>query len=169
MPNCAGWPSKVSQRSINWCAVFGRDLYVLDSVGHAVWKWSPSDGGFGQSPIKVLDSGELSQAQRLMVDKEIVTADTDGTLRRFTGQVSLRLEAAGIDKRLVAPEAPQPLTKNGDIAALDAPNNRIVVLRRDGTFDRQYRHKDFQSMSAFTVFKDTAYIFSAGQLRRIAW
>ena len=149
--------------------VFGRDLYVLDSVGHAVWKWSPSDGGFGQSPIKVLDSGELSQAQRLMVDKEIVTADTDGTLRRFTGQVSLRLEAAGIDKRLVAPEAPQPLTKNGDIAALDAPNNRIVVLRRDGTFDRQYRHKDFQSMSAFTVFKDTAYIFSAGQLRRIAW
>ncbi len=150
-------------------AAFGRDLYALDSAGHSVWKWSPSDGGFGQAPIKVLDSGDLSQAQRLMIDNEIVTADADGTLRRFTGQVSLRLEAAGIDKRLVAPEAPQPLTKNGDIATLDAPNNRVVVLRRDGTFDRQYRHKDFQAMSAFTMFKDTAYIFSGGKLRRIAW
>jgi hypothetical protein len=150
-------------------AAFGRDLYVLDAAANAVWKWAPSENGFGQAPTKVLDSKELGRAQRLMVDGEIITADQDGTLRRFTGQVSLRLEAAGIDEKLVTPESPVALTKNGEIGVLDATNNRIVVLRRDGTFERQYRHKDFQSMTAFTVGPSGIYVFSAGQLRKIVW
>ena len=37
------------------------------------------------------------------------------------------------------------------LAFLDAPNDRIVVMRRDGAFDRQYRHADFANASAFVI------------------
>ena len=63
----------------------------------------------------------------------------------------------------------QSLTKNGDLAVLDAANERIVVFRRDGVFDRQYKHKDFHAASAFTIKDGTAYLFSDGKLRRVTW
>jgi len=150
-------------------AVYGRDLFVLDAAASAVYKFSPGDGGYGAAPVKVLDTPDIAAARRLMVDSEIVTADANGTLRRFTGQLALVLSEAGVDQRLVRAEAPAALTRNGDLAVLDSANDRIVVLRRDGAFDRQYRHKDFQAMSAFTLHKGVPYVFSGGKLRRVTW
>jgi hypothetical protein len=67
---------------------------------------------------------------------------------------------------LVAPETAQSANKN-EISILDAANDRIVVLRRDGAFDRQYRHKDFAGASAFVLRNGEAYVFSGSQLRRV--
>ncbi|MBI2766748.1 MAG: hypothetical protein HYX53_12685 [Chloroflexi bacterium] len=150
-------------------AVYGRDLYVLDSQQSVVYRFSPSDGGFSGPPTKVLDTPDLAAARRLMVDSEIVTADANGAVRRFAGTLSLVLSESGIDKRLVAPEAPQPVSKNGDLALLDASNDRLIVLRRDGAFDRQYRHPDFKAMSAFAIHNGVAYVFSGGKLRRVTF
>lgn len=104
-----------------------------------------------------------------MVDTEFVTSDANGTLHRFiNGQVALTLSQAGIDKRLVAPETAQAMSKT-ELALLDAANDRIVVLTRDGTFDRQYRSKDFAGASAFAIRDGAAYIYSGALLRRIAF
>ena len=50
---------------------------------------------------------------------------------------------------------------------LDAANDRIVVLRRDGGFDRQYKHKDFAGASAFAIRDGQVYLYSGGLLRRV--
>ena len=155
--------------TINDIATSGRDLYVLDANQSTVYRFAQIDGGFGQAPVKILESADLASSRRLMVDGEVLTADANGTVHRFSGQLSLELSAAGIDKKLLRDELPQALTRNGDIAILDAANERIVVLRRDGSFDRQYKHKDFRAASAFAVRNGTAYLFSEGKLRRIDW
>jgi hypothetical protein len=150
-------------------AVRGREFYVLDAPGGAVYRFDPVDGGFG-AWVKVQAKPELNAAVRLTVDDEVLTADSAGNIHRYAGQLALVLSEAGIDEKLVAPEAPQPLAKSGDIAVLDASNDRIVVLRRDGSFDRQYQHKDFEAMTAFTVTEDGAvYVFSGGILRRVTF
>lgn len=147
--------------------MFGRDLFVLDSAASAIYRFSPSDGGYNATPFKWLDTPDLAAARRLMVDGEAITVDANGSVRRFSGQISLVLSEAGIDKKLVAAESPLAAGKN-DIAILDAANDRIVVFRRDGSFDRQYRHADFKAMSAFTMRANgDAYVFSGGKLRRV--
>lgn len=155
--------------SITDIAVSGRDLYVLDSTQTVVWKFVAGDGGYLTPPTKALETPELAAARRLMVDSDIVTTDANGTIRRFSGQFSLQLSEAGIDKPLVSPEVAQPLTKDGDLAILDAPNDRIVVLRRDGVFDRQYKHTELQSLSAFAVRNGVGYVFAGGKLKKITW
>ncbi|MBI5949927.1 MAG: hypothetical protein HY875_17460 [Chloroflexi bacterium] len=150
-------------------ALRAQELYVLDAAKSVVYRFTPGEGGFANPPVKAIDNAALAHARRLMVDtSEYVTADEDGTVRRYYGQLSLELSEAGIDRPLIAPETPQPFT-NGDLAVLDAPNNRIVVFRRDGTFSYQYQHKDFASMSAFAMYQGVGYVFSAGQLRRVTW
>jgi hypothetical protein len=146
---------------------FGRDLYVLDAPGNTVYRMTPGQGGFN-GVIKALVSKEIGTARRLTVDREIVLSDATGAIHVYSGEVALTLSGAGIDKKLVAAEAAQSLGKSGDLAVLDAPNNRVVVFRRDGAFDHQYQSKDFQAVSAFTVGNGAGYVFSGGKLRRFA-
>ncbi len=151
-------------------AVRGRDLFVLDAKEGAVYRFSSGDGGFGSAPVKVLSTPDLAAARRLVVDDEIITSDANGTLRRFSGQLSLVLSEAGIDRKLSAAQPPQLLGAEGDIAVADPAGDRIAVFRRDGTFDRQYRHKDFQGLIAFAVRDGVGYIFTSdGHLRRVTW
>lgn len=159
----------VSGLGVTDIAVNGRDLFVLDAAQKTVFRYTQNDSGFPNPPAKALETDDLATARRLMVDSEIITSDEHGTLHRFiNGQVALTLSQAGIDKKLVAPETAQALSKN-EIALLDAPNDRIVVFRRDGAFDRQYRHKDFRAASAFAVRDGEVYIFSDSRLRKVTW
>ena len=150
-------------------AVRGRDLYVLDAAHKVVYRYAQERDGFPNPPAKALETADLANARRLFVDSEILTADADGTLHRFIGGgVALTLSQAGIDRKLVAAETPQALSA-AEVAVLDPANSRVVVLLRDGAFDRQYRHPDFAGARAFTVRGGTAYILSGGALRRITW
>ncbi len=158
-----------SNLSISDIAVFGRDLYVLDAGQATIYRFQQTADGFPNAPQKALATSELQGARRLMVDGEFVTADANGTLHRFiNGQVTITFSEAGIDKRFVAPETAQPISKT-ELAFLDAANDRVVVLTRDGTFDRQYRHKDFAGASAFAVRDGQAYIYSGSLLRRVVF
>jgi hypothetical protein len=144
---------------------------VLDASAARVYRFTPADGGFGAAPLKVLDTPDLASARRLaaMADQEIVTSDANGLIHRFAGQLALALGESGIDKRLIAPDVPMSMGKSGDLAVLDAANDRIVVLRRDGAFDRQYQSPDFKAMSAFTMRNGTGYVFSGGKLRKVTF
>ncbi len=149
--------------------VTGRDLYVLDAAASAIVRLSPAEGGF-QGPVKVLDSPDLAGGQRLAVDgEEIFTADGDGRLHRFAGKFALTLSQGGIDQPLTLASSPWPLGKAGGVAFLDAPADRIVVLRLDGAFDHQFRHASFASATAFAIYRGQGYLFSGGKLRRITW
>ncbi len=151
-------------------AVRGRDVFVLDANESVVYRFSPGDGGFALPPTRYLGTPDLAAARRLMVDDEIITTDANGTVHRFYGQMSLVLSEAGIDKKASGAEPPQAIGTTGEIAILDAASDRIIVLRRDGTFDRQYRHKDFQGLIAFATSGGHGYVFTnSGHLRRVAW
>ncbi|HEX6032228.1 MAG TPA: hypothetical protein VFY90_12425, partial [Tepidiformaceae bacterium] len=134
-----------------------------------IYRFTQTSQGFATAPTKVLDTPDLAGARRLMVDGEIVTADANGTLRRFTNQLALVLSQAGIDRPLVKDELAQPVEARGDLAVLDAPADRIVVFRRDGTFDRQYKQKDLSTMTAFVMRDTTAYLFAEGKLLRVTF
>ena len=70
----------------------------------------------------------------------------------------------------VKPEGLQaPANTFINVPAYPTANDRVVVFRRDGSFDRQYRHPDFKAMSAFTMRNGVAYVFSGGKLRRVTW
>jgi hypothetical protein len=145
-------------------------LFGLDPAAGAVYAWTATDGAFGEPPREVLKTPDLAGARRLaVIDSEIYTTDANGTVRRFSGQLSLTLSQAGIDTPLVNPAPAQPFGE-GQLAFADPAAGRVVVLRSDGTFDHQYRHPEFQAVSALATGRDgTGYVFANGQLWRVRW
>lgn len=150
-------------------ATNGSDLYVLDASQNAIFKFAQSDGAYGAAPTIVLQTADLAAARQLSVGDDIVTSDASGALHRFTGDVALALSQAGIDEKLVTPAAPETLPGDGDIAVLDAPNDRIVALRRDGAFDYQYQSPEFHASTAFAIRDGIGYLFSAGLLKQVTF
>jgi hypothetical protein len=156
--------------TISDIAVSGRDLFVLDAGQSTIFRFLQTAEGYPNAPIKAVQSNDLASARRLMVDTDYVTTDANGTVHRFTTgtQLAVTFSESGIDKRLVAPETAQPLANN-ELAFLDASNSRIVVLRRDGGFARQYRAAEFDNASAFGIRNGQAYIFSGARLRKVTF
>ncbi len=145
-------------------------LYVLDAPAATVYRFASSGAGFAREPAVALQGAELASARRLMVDGgDVFTAGEDGTVRRFSGELTLALTQAGIDRPLTAPATPHALPGGNEIALLDASADRIVVLGRDGAFARQYRHADLENLTAFTVRDGFGYVISGEQLRRVTF
>ena len=156
--------------TISDITVSGRDLYVLDASQATIFRFVQTADGFPNTPVKAVQNADLGAGRRLLVDAEFITADGDGTIHRFSnaGQTAITFSQAGIDEKLVAPEMAQPVSED-QLAFLDAANDRIVVMRRDGAFDRQYRHPDFANASAFVIRDGQAWLFSGSKLHRVTF
>lgn len=145
-------------------------LYVLDAPAGTIYRFNASPGGFALAPGIAHQGPELMDARRLAVtDSALLTAAEDGTVRRFSGELTLVLAQDGIDTPLAAAATPYPTGLASEIAFLDASADRIVILGEDGTFARQYRHEDLANLTAFTMRGGYGYVISGEQLRRITF
>ncbi len=149
-------------------AAHNGDLFVLDASSSQVLRFANVEGGYPFEPTVMHESPELADAVRLMVDDEIITSAGDGTLRRYSGELELELSQAGIDRPLTNAAAPWPLD-DGTIAVSDPANNRIVELRRDGTYVRQYQHELFTDTGALALRGGAGFLYANEQLLRITW
>ena len=145
-------------------------LYVLDAPGETVYSFPAGPSGFGLDPVAALQGPELANARRIMVDGGVfLTADADGSIRRYSGDLMLSLAQSGIDTPLLAAATPYTTGLANEIAILDASADRIVILAEDGTFARQYRHAELENLSAFTMRGGYGWVVSGEQLRRITF
>lgn len=145
-------------------------LYALDAPAAAIHRFAAGPDGFGTAPATALRSPELAHARRLTVDGgAIFTASGDGAVRRFSGELTLELSQAGIDRPLRAAARPWTDGPAGELAFLDASADRIVVLGRDGAFARQYRHEELRDLTAFATRAGYGYAFSGERLRRVTF
>ena len=145
-------------------------LYVLDAPNTTVYSFAASPSGFSLAPVVVHQGPELANARRIMVDAGVLlTAGADGSVRRYSGELTLLLAQAGIDTPLTVAATPHTSGFAGEIAILDASADRIVVLAEDGTFARQYRHAELENLTAFAMRDGFGWMISGEQLRRITF
>lgn len=150
-------------------ATYGGDLYILDTAGSRVLRLATVDGAFPFEPVAVIEGDEsLKTAVRMFVDDEVIVSLADGRLVRFAGELTLQLSQAGIDTPLSAASTPWALP-DGGLAIADSAGERIVVLARDGSFVRQYRHEEFAGISALGMRDGAGYLFANGKLVRVTW
>ncbi|MDE2933465.1 MAG: hypothetical protein OXS47_06300 [Chloroflexota bacterium] len=145
-------------------------LFVLDAPNATVYSFAAGPSGFGLDPVVMHQGPELENARRIMVDGGVLlTTAADGSIRRYSGELTLLLAQAGIDTPLTGAATPHTSGFANEIAILDASADRIVVLAADGTFARQYRHAELENLTAFTMRGGFGWVISGEQLRRITF
>ncbi len=170
-----GWVSKVElagsmNLTITDMHYEGGSLYLLDAPRATIFRFLSTPSGFTFEPVVVHQLPELTTARHLIVDNgDLFTAHQDGSIRHFNGAFTLLLSQEGIDIHLTQAATPHMTSPASEVVILDKNNDRIVILARDGSFIRQYRHDDFEDLTAFTMRDGFGYVVSGEKLRRITF
>lgn len=119
---------------------FDANLYLLDPAANQVLKYP--DKQFGSAPLGWMQAeGDLSTAIDLGIDGSIFVAHDSGKINKYFGGEPVEFAVRDIPKPLLGASGLymdiEEVTQYLYIA--DASGRRVVQLKRDGTFVRQFR------------------------------
>ena len=118
-------------------------LYVLDSEQDRILKYTPTGSSYDTSPADYLQAGgavELDSAVDMAINGYVYVLLADGRILKFEGGTEQAFSIGGMDDQpLQNPTAIFATPETDHIYVVDAGNERIVQLDKEGVFVRQFR------------------------------
>ena len=122
---------------------FNGNLYLLDGTANQIWRYSPTSDGYSSSPEAYFKQApaNLGKAIDMVIDGSIYVIMPDGPINKYLGGDPDKFQIIGLSKPLGQPTAAavDANTTASSLYVADRANQRIVQLRPDGQFLRDFR------------------------------
>lgn len=129
---------------------YNGNLYVLDRK-KGVLKFTDTADGYTQSDYFKDKSPDLALAMDMSIDSSVFILKSDGKILKFTKGAQ---DAFAISSLIQPFKSPTRIFTNADTASLyilDAGNNRLVRLAKNGTFEKDFASTAFGSTKDIVV------------------
>ncbi len=148
---------------------FDGKLYVLDPAAQQIMKYEPVDAGYPNAPTPYFSAPrpELANATDLAIDGSIYVTLSDGKILKFSDGQPEKFELRNLGDPLQRPTiiAVDQNIQDSSVYVVDAALKRIVQLRSDGVFVRQFRADDaaFDNLQDVVVDEQSNRLYVIGQ------
>jgi len=148
---------------------FDGKLYVLDPAAQQIMKYEPVDAGYPNAPTPYFSAlrPELANATDLAIDGSIYVTLSDGKILKFSDGRPEKFELRNLGDPLQRPTiiAVDHNIQDSSVYVVDAALKRIVQLRSDGVFVRQFRADDaaFDNLQDVVVDEQSNRLYVIGQ------
>ena len=148
---------------------FDGKLYTLDPDAQQIMKYEPVDAGYPNAPTPYLAESrpELAKATDLAIDGSIYVTTSDGKILKFSEGKPDTFDLRGLGEPLQQPTivALDQNVQDSSLYVVDAVLRRIVQLRADGLFVRQFRADDaaFDNLQDLLVDEQNNRLYIIGQ------
>lgn len=119
------------------------NLYVLDPSVSQILKYEPQGDAYSSAPTNYFGQAQpdAARAVDMAIDGSVYLLTNDGVIRKFLGGEPAAFEVKGLPAPLQLPSILAVDVNGGDTAlyVYDQGAGRIVQLRPDGQFVRQFR------------------------------
>jgi hypothetical protein len=133
-------------------AMGASNLYVLDTPGGQVWRYTLNGGGFPGAPEPLLSArSQLKDAASLSLAGGPIVSTPDGRIIRIADGREQPLQPVAMDRPLLAPAAPILNSIDGLLYIADRGNQRVVKLSPDGTFRGQLTSHRLAGLQAISL------------------
>lgn len=158
-------PEKLS--SDNLIQIYNGSFYLLSQQDNQIYKYKKSNNNLNGRSAWLKDSANLSDAKDLEIDGSLWVTKTTGDLLRFFKNKKADFQVASIDPVF---RADRIIVKEKMIYALDINNNRLILLNKDGSLNKQYRITK-EGLRDFVVDEaaKTVYILANGGVYRFSF
>lgn len=134
-------PKDESWGEIAYMHYYGGNLYLLDRGKSRIWKYVPTDTGFGtiREYLNPDTLPDLTKSSNMSIDGTVWTGSRDGKIWHFSQGVEQTFVVEGVE-----PSLGQNLNINTNenlenLYITDRENKRLVVLTKDGMYAAQYQ------------------------------
>ncbi len=153
-------------------AAFLGNLYVLDTAGTQIWKYSSTKTGFGAADAYLADSTDVADAVDLAIDGQVYVLSRDGTVTRLNRGKADSFALGGAPaptSELTAPKRLLTTTDSNTLFLLDG--GRMLAYAKSGQFSGQYAFDDLTDIDDAAVDEPhkTAYILASGKLLKASF
>jgi hypothetical protein len=146
--------------------------YILDVTAPQIWRYEPRLDAYPDQPERYFtdpSSVSLGDAQDMAIDGSIYLLHSDGTVSKFLRGEPKPFEVRDVPDGFKSPVALAVDAESGSgvVYIADRDNQRVVVLRPDGTFCAQLRAEGaFDKLEALAVDEAASrlYVLSSGRL-----
>lgn len=129
---------------------FGSNVYVLDKE-NGILKFVPSGANYSESNYLTGDEPDFSNSSAIAIDGSIYVLFNDGTIKKFTKGTSDTFSVSGLSKPMSGPTRIFTGEDTDNIYVLDNGNSRVVVLGKDGKFQKAYSANVLKAAKDFDV------------------
>jgi len=136
---------------------FGGYLYLLTSKG--IWKYPPTEEGFGTKQPWLKQDFDLSQTVKMAIDGSIWLLGKEGRILKFTRGVQENFAVTGLNKPLLETISFYTNADLKNLYLLDRGNSRVVVLSKLGEYQAEYLWSGASDASDLLVDSDEGQIF----------
>ncbi len=154
-------PASPEWGTITDMAVFGGNIYLLDTQKSRVWKYLVTDKGFSEmfeylNPDTLPD---LSKATNMAIDGSVWLGATNGSIARFTSGKENAYAPQGVDMPLGKRLTVYTHDETKKVYVMDHEYQRIVVFDKDGLYVAQYVWKAGFHPTSFVVSESSGKLF----------
>ncbi len=152
---------------------FDGNLYLLDPAAKQVWRYRAKDSAYAAAPETYFDqpNADAASAVDMAIDGSVYLISADGKVVKYSqAKIDAGFKLNGLADPLSTPSiiAVDAEATNSSIYVVDQASQRIVQLRPDGQFVRQFRasSNEFNSISDLAIDERNSrlYLISAGVL-----
>jgi len=142
-------------------------LYILDAERDRIFKYTPTGSSYDSSPTDYFQHEtdvDLTESVDMAIDGYIYVLLKDGNILKFLGGKQEPFSTSGLtDLGLQNPTAIFTYPEADYIYIVDAGNQRIVQLDREGAFVRQFRPSR-EASGLFDSLRDVVVNEATGEL-----
>lgn len=161
-----------SNREASLLASFEPYVYVVNPEKRNIYRYAASDEGFSdpigwiQDIARGLDFASVSS---ISIDGDVWLGTKAGEIFKFTRGSVQDFEIRGLDATFNSPVLVHTASETDRLYILEAQNNRIVVLQKNGDFIKEVSNTSLGSVTDIVVSDDgsTLYAISGSVVYRI--
>jgi hypothetical protein len=118
--------------------MFAGNIYMLDAGAGKIWRYGVTDGGFGskQSWVSKDQQVKLTGTNNMAIDGSVWVI-SEGEITKLLRGVKENFTITGLDKNWGSGAIIYTDENAENLYILDSLNGRIIVLKKDGTYDKQ--------------------------------
>ncbi|MCL5432801.1 MAG: hypothetical protein M1524_01670 [Patescibacteria group bacterium] len=142
--------------------VYLGNVYVLDKNADKIFKFVPSGSSYSKTDY-LSETADLSSATAITVDGALYVILQDGNILKFLRGKAENFKITGLDQPFSNPNRIYTNVDFDNIYILDNVNERIVVLKKDGSYVAQYKSRVLKDAKDFEVLeKDKKILVLSG-------
>ena len=153
--------------SIEDLEIFNGNLYLLDTENNAIYKYVPTEGGYAEKALYLVDETvDLRKATSMAIDSSVYVSN-GSTVKKFTrgSEESFETEFPNKSVNLVGiytdPDIEQVYT-------WDREKSVIYILGKDGSYNRQIQTAILKNATNIFVREKLLYILAGSKLYTVS-
>jgi hypothetical protein len=145
--------------------VFAGNIYLLDEGSGQVWRYAVKTGGYGlrQSWLADGEGGEKLKGVSSMAIDGSIWMIKPGELLKFTRGVNDSLAVEGMDKPWGEKAVIYTFDEIEKVYILDRQNKRIVILGKDGKYEKQLVNDVLEKMTDLVADEKGGWVYGLGE------